>query len=225
MTIDGKSISPKGLIRPSTAGRLSRRLLLGTGAALFLSSLAVPWRPAAATTPEAASAFLTSIGDRAIGMLSDSAVEEAIRKENFLELLNEGFDVPRIARFIVGRYWRGTEEATRQSFIEVFEQVLVNRFLPLFSGASSDQFNVGLATESADSKNTHFVQSLIRLNSGEIVQATWRLLDKDGQFKILDIVVEGASMAITLRSEYGGVIKRDGGKLDGLIAQLRAKNQ
>ncbi|MFQ6018777.1 MAG: ABC transporter substrate-binding protein [Kiloniellaceae bacterium] len=39
---------------------------------------------------------------------------------------------------------------------------------------------------------------------------------------MFDVVVEGVSMVITLRSEYGSVIKRMGG-IDGLVRLLRDK--
>ncbi len=47
-------------------------------------------------------------------------------------------------------------------------------------------------------------------------------LGNPGQYKLLDIVVEGVSMAITLRHEYGAVVKTDG--VDGLIAIMREKS-
>lgn len=42
------------------------------------------------------------------------------------------------------------------------------------------------------------------------------------QPKIIDITVEGVSMAITQRSEFGAVISRSG--IDGLIKELRDRN-
>jgi phospholipid transport system substrate-binding protein len=46
--------------------------------------------------------------------------------------------------------------------------------------------------------------------------------DKENRFQIFDVMVEGISMAITLRSEYASVIKNAGG-LGGLIELLREK--
>ena len=48
-------------------------------------------------------------------------------------------------------------------------------------------------------------------------------LFSDGYGKaVFDVVVEGVSMAITLRSEYSSVIKNQGG-LPGLVVLLRDK--
>ena len=50
----------------------------------------------------------------------------------------------------------------------------------------------------------------------------WRIRHKDDNYKVLDIVAEGVSMAISLRHEYGTVVKANG--LDGLIGMMREKN-
>jgi phospholipid transport system substrate-binding protein len=52
---------------------------------------------------------------------------------------------------------------------------------------------------------------------------SWRVRENNGDFKILDIVGEGVSMAITLRSEYSTVLKNNGGQLPPLTEALREK--
>ena len=59
-------------------------------------------------------------------------------------------------------------------------------------------------------------------SQGREVKADWRLLERNGRYKVFDVVVEGVSMAITLRSEYASVIKQQGG-LPGLVVLLRDK--
>ncbi len=41
--------------------------------------------------------------------------------------------------------------------------------------------------------------------------------------KILDVIVEGASMSQTLRSDFGSIIRQKGGKVSGLLDVLRVK--
>ena len=44
-----------------------------------------------------------------------------------------------------------------------------------------------------------------------------------GKYKIIDVVVEGISMAITQRSEFSAVIQRGGGRVADLLTQLRKR--
>jgi phospholipid transport system substrate-binding protein len=40
---------------------------------------------------------------------------------------------------------------------------------------------------------------------------------------VIDVVVEGVSMRVTQRDEFAAVIRRNGGKVEGLLAALRRK--
>jgi len=41
--------------------------------------------------------------------------------------------------------------------------------------------------------------------------------------KIVDVIVEGVSMGQTQRSEFGSVIRRNGGRVSSLIDELRRR--
>lgn len=211
--------------RTRSGALLSRRALVEGGLCLVAALLGAQAAPsfARAAGETDAGAFLQSIGSRAIELLGDPGIDDNERERRFMDLLGEGFDLPRIARFVIGRYWRRATEAQQDDFVVVFQKVLARRFAPMFTRAAKTEIVVdSIATDKNDS-NTLFVQSSLALSSGEVVAATWRISAKDDEYRILDVVIEGASMAITLRSEYGGIIKNDGGRLDNLIAMLRDK--
>ena len=46
--------------------------------------------------------------------------------------------------------------------------------------------------------------------------------ERDGRFRILDVSVEGVSMALMLRQEFASVLRNQGG-VDALIKTLRAR--
>ena len=49
----------------------------------------------------------------------------------------------------------------------------------------------------------------------------WRIRIINGKYKIVDIVAEGVSLAMTLRSAYGAFIARHGGDVRALITNLQ----
>ena len=68
------------------------------------------------------------------------------------------------------------------------------------------------------------VQSLVIRPSAENVRVDWRVQDGgDSDFRIVDVIVEGLSMAATQRDEFASVIQSKGGKVAGLLEVLRAK--
>jgi phospholipid transport system substrate-binding protein len=200
--------------------RLTRSLLipLVAIAAIWLQ----PAASAALDTMQAAN-FLTDLQEQAASRLGDASVSEKDKEEHFRKLFNENFDVPAIGRFVIGRYWRGASEADQEAFLKVFEDAMVQRFLPLLAENSSERFQVGTVTPDSANENTALIDSRIDRPEGEPVRVSWRVRLTDGEFKILDIVAEGVSMAITLRSEYGSVLRQNGGKLPPLTEALREK--
>ena len=66
------------------------------------------------------------------------------------------------------------------------------------------------------------VNSVIRPSGeDEPIKVDWRLTGEGEAFKILDIVAEGVSLAITYRQEYASVLSKEGGNVDALTARLR----
>jgi phospholipid transport system substrate-binding protein len=65
------------------------------------------------------------------------------------------------------------------------------------------------------------VSSEIIRPRGPPIKVDWRLTTRNGVYKITDVTVDGVSMALTQRSEFAGLIQRNGGQLAGLLANRR----
>ena len=66
------------------------------------------------------------------------------------------------------------------------------------------------------------VSSRILSNGEPPLQVDWRLRERDGGAPVtIDLIVEGVSLIVTLRSEFGSVIERQG--FDGLLVELRQR--
>jgi phospholipid transport system substrate-binding protein len=201
----------------------TRRRLIAAGGLMLAAPALLMWpAPAAANAPHPAAAYLGAVSQRAIDGLTNPERTDEEREALFRELLNEAFDIATIGRFVVGRYWRKASEEQRRNFLQIFEDVIVQRFLPLFGMYNNERLIVG--NGQADKSNPRFivVDSTFVDSQGTVVKVDWRMRDKDDHFQVFDVMVEGISMAITLRSEYASVIKNAGG-LVGLVELLREK--
>jgi phospholipid transport system substrate-binding protein len=189
---------------------------------LFAVALAFVAAPAGADDANpAASAFMQSLGSKAIGELTDPAVPQAERQARFRTLLDQHFDVPTIAKFTLGRYWRTATDEQRAEFSKLFEDFIVQSYSTRFAEYHGESFQV--AGSSTDESGAIVVHSKIDMPSSEDVRVDWHLRAAGGSFAIVDIVVEGVSMAVTQRSEFASVIQSRGG-VAGLLEALRAKN-
>ena len=170
----------------------------------------------------AAGAFLESVTHDVFAKLDDSSLPQTEKERELRNVFRQNFDGPAISRFVLGKHWRKTSTAERQDFVDAFEEMNTRQFLAMVGEFSEEMFSVVKVQEDAAKPSLSLVSTKIAQSDGEPISAVWRVRNNDGQYKILDIVVEGVSMAITLRHEYGTVVKTDG--VDGLIAIMREKN-
>lgn len=164
--------------------------------------------------------FIRNFGQQAIEQLADQSVPMEEREQRFKALLDEGFDLEAISRFIIARQWRSAEESEREAFIAVFKDYLTQRFLPLFEDYSGQDFTTNGVRADGNNEDLSWVRVAFEAPNGEPVATDWRLRRVNGSYKILDVRAEGASMALTLREEYASVMRREGG-LAGLVDRLR----
>ena len=198
-----------------TAMRVIRTLL-------FAVALAFVAAPAGADDANsAASAFMQSLGSEAIAELTNPDVPQPEREARFRTLLDRHFDVPAIAKFTLGRYWRTATDEQRAEFSKLFEDFIVQSYSTRFSEYHGESFQVAGST--TDQTGITVVHSKIDMPSSEDIRVDWHLRARDTSFAIVDIVVEGVSMAVTQRSEFASVIQSRGG-VAGLLDALRAKN-
>ncbi len=198
-----------------TAMRVIHTILL----AIALAFVAPP--AGADDANPAAAAFMQSLGSKALMELTDPALPQAERRARFRTLLDEHFDMAAIAKFTLGRYWRIATEEQRTEFRQLFEDFIVQSYSTRFAEYHGEGFVV---TGSAiDERGTTVVRSKVDMPSSEDIRVDWHLRAADGGFAIVDIVVEGVSMAVTQRSEFASVIQSRGG-IAGLLDALRAKN-
>jgi phospholipid transport system substrate-binding protein len=198
-----------------TAMRVIRTLL-------FAIAFAFVAAPAGADDANpAASAFMQSLGSHAIKELTDPGVAQSERQARFRTLLDEHFDMGAIAKFTLGRYWRTATDEQRAEFRQLFEDFIVQSYSARFSEYHGQGFAV--TGSNATDGGAIVVHTKIDMPSSEDVRVDWHLRPAGNSFAVVDIVVEGVSMAVTQRSEFASVIQSRGG-VAGLLDALRAKN-
>ena len=197
---------------------ISRRGVVLGG--LTLAGLAAYQGASSAATPtEGASQFVKWLAEQAIAALRAPGMSLEQRETVFRNLLRQGFDLPFLGRFVLGRHWRTATPEQRDDFQQVFEEYILSTYSYRLGGYAGESFTV-LSARAAGSKDA-MVSTRIARPSGPPVKADWRVRVINGQYKIIDIMVEGVSMAVTQRSEFASVIKRNG--FEGLLTALQAR--
>ena len=192
-------------------------------ASLLILALAVvlPAGKAAAVQDQAgAQAFIRQLGDEAIELLRDNTRSSAGTVEGVRSLFRDSFDVPTIGQFVLGRHWRTATEPQRDEYLSLFEDMVVETYARRFNEYDNQSFIVDGSRP--EGERDVMVSSRIVAPDGPPVQVMWRVRDRGaGNLQIIDVMVEGVSMAVTQRNEFSSIIQRNGGNIDALLQALR----
>jgi phospholipid transport system substrate-binding protein len=204
--------------RPSILMRLPR-LAAAAGLALALSLGASPGR--AADTATEAVTLVTRFCDSTLQIVSDPQAGAAARERRFRQLIDDHFDFPAIARFVLGRHWQTASEEERRAFTAAFQDHMVRanveRFSDLYDG---ETFTVRAAR--ADGAGVTIVPvQILRPGGQPPVVLDWQVQQTQAGLRIRDVGIAGVSMARTYRDEFAAVVQRGDGRVAVLIAALR----
>lgn len=166
-----------------------------------------------------AAEFINRLGNQAIETLRATDLTLDQREARFRSLLSQGFDLRFMGRFVLGRYWRAATPDQRTDYLRLYGEFLLKTYSARLGGYSGETMTVTGARQVSD--KDIIVSTNLNRPSGPSIAANWRVRKIDGQFRIIDIMIEGVSMAVTQRSEFASVVKRDG--IDGLLTILRAR--
>ena len=196
---------------------MMRRSLL-TAAFVLISAVLSSAIPAAAAADP--TALISNLGTRALEVLGKNTTPSQ-RVDRFRQLLREDFDVPGIARFVLGRYWNIATEQQRAEFVKLFEDYIALAYSTRLAEYTGETFKVVGSRPDAD--GAIVTSQIVRPAGAAPVKVDWRLTGRDGVYKISDVSVDGISMAVTQRSEFASVIQHNGGQVQGLLTMLRDK--
>jgi len=182
-------------------------------------ALASPNLANATTSPDEASKFVDSLASYALSVLRAQDLSLSEREAKVRRLLADNFDLPKIGRFVLGKAWRSASDDQRKEYQHLFGLFVTQTYAKRLGGYSGEAFKIVKASSYA--KQDALVVTEIARPSGPSLKAGWRVRNGKGGLKILDVVVEGASMLAAQRSEFQSVLRTHG--LNGLIEMLRLK--
>lgn len=203
-----------------------RRLLFMTAGLALLSS--APRSVLAANPTVDAEGVVRDLTEHAWDLLHRNDLDQRQRLDQLTELLVSNTDVPLLSRLVLGRHWQQLSEAQRAGYEELFKAVVIRnlaRRLDQYANGNDDpldqHFRI-IASQPAG-KDDVLVRTKVLTREGDAVDVDWRLRQRDDRPVVIDLIIQGASLLVSQRSEFAAVIERS--SMDGLLAELRARAQ
>ena len=187
---------------------------------LILSLFIIPIHSFSDEKIEQSKYFVENLGKQVVEKVSNINLSESERIVNFRNLYLDAFDNYYISRFVLGRYWKRLDSNMRKQFVESFNDYIVFTYAPKFKGWEG----TFKATDSLLENNYYNVKMNVLNKDGPTLQFMWKIyLDKNKNFKILDVNIDGVSMLVTQRAEFMSVIKNNPKGVIGLIEAMEKK--
>lgn len=175
--------------------------------------------PAYAQKPEE---FINSLAQDAINSLTGKTIAQGTRQSRFRSFLVSHFDIKNVSKFSLGRYWRQATPEQQAEYQDLFIELVVRQYAGLFRKYSGEKLKI-IGNAKPQGKNGYIVRTQIMNPKGQLTNVDWRLRQYGSKLYIIDVIVEGVSMAVTQREEITAVIQSNGGSISKLIETLRQK--
>ena len=141
-----------------------------------------------------------------------------IKKEKLDAIYEQMFDEVELSRRSLGGNWNKLNPAQQQEFIQLYRQILEKAYLEKILSYTNEK--VVFSKENMLSNNQAEVQTKVITSSREI-SIFYRVILKDGTWKVYDVVVENVSLVQNYRSQFNSILAKN--TPDGLLEILRKK--
>ena len=127
------------------------------------------------------------------------------------------FDREFAAGAVLGKHWRTASAEQKNRFVTAFYETLLHRYAEGVVEFDMSRVEV-LPYRGDDTKRTTVVKTEVRLDDGKKVPVNYTLVNRDSQWRMFDVQIEGVSYVINFRKELDSEIRSS--SLEDVIVRL-----
>ena len=137
---------------------------------------------------------------------SDVAMAKEIKKEKLRLIYERMFDDVELSKRTLAKNWNSLNVAQRQEFVLLFRQVLEKAYIDKILAYTDEK--IVFDRETMVSGTQAEVQTKIVTASKEI-PISYRVLLKDGAWKVYDVVIENVSLVLNYRTQFNDILAKN----------------
>lgn len=182
--------------------------------------------PSAWASPEDARHFVETVSHEALVIIKNSSLDDHEKFLQLSDLFGASVDTNWMARFAAGQYWRSLSKEQQQNYLSFYGSFLMYSYVPKFREYNNQKLDIqDISNETATNYTVH---TEIVSKEGKTFRVDYRIhMDKNGAYKIFDVVAEGVSLITTQRSDFGALLANNGtehflNRLQERITEMKA---
>ena len=204
----------------STPCRERRVQALAIASALLIVGFVTP--VAAEQTPRE---VVQSTSDEVLAVLAEKDLSKQERRDKVRTIVLRSMDFETLSRLVLARNWSRFTPAQQQEFMQEFQEHLATIY-----GRRLDDYRnekVSIVGDRREPNGDSTVQTkILRGGGSNDIQVDYRLRESNGQWKVIDFIVEEISMVANFRSQFQDIVASGGPeKLLQLLKEKTAAGQ
>jgi len=148
-------------------------------------------------------------------LLDDSSLTDEARWQSIAAIVFDRFDFEAMSRSVMAGAWSRVSVDERLDFVEYFSRYIVEVYRARIEGRSAER--VDYLDERITGDRATVETAIV---SGDIeIPVTYRMVRRDDDWRVYDVLVEGVSLVGTYRDRFAGRLGR--GQVDAVIEEIR----
>jgi phospholipid transport system substrate-binding protein len=166
-----------------------------------------------------------STSDQVLAVLAEKDLSKEARHDKVRTLVLRSMDFETLSRLVLARNWSRFSPAQQQEFMQEFQDHLATIY-----GRRLDDYRnekVEIVGDRREPNGDSTVQTkILRGGGSNDIEVDYRLRESNGQWKVIDFIVEEISMVANFRSQFQDIVASGGPeKLLKLLKEKTAAGQ
>lgn len=178
-------------------------------------------RPAGAATDDAAAAVVEKTTSGVIAVLTDQSLSTEQKRKRVEDIAIGSMDFETLSKLVLARNWSRFDDTQRSEFIALFKNHLSMTYGRNVESYKNEKVQITGSRQETGGDVT-VKTKIVRGGGNADILVDYRLRQRDGTWKIIDVVIEGVSLVSNFRSQFQDVVASGGP--ERLLALLREKN-
>jgi phospholipid transport system substrate-binding protein len=162
--------------------------------------------------------------DEIIEIINDPSLKGPDKKEDrrdkIREKIQKRFNFEEMAKRALGKHWRKRSDEEKKEFVKLFGRLIENSYIGKMERYTDEKVLYG---KEIMKKKASEVRTKIITKKGTEVPINYRLLKREGEWMIYDVIIEGISLVRNYRTQFSKVLRLS--PFEELIKQLKEKTE
>ncbi|EMR13136.1 toluene tolerance protein [Methylophaga lonarensis MPL] len=171
--------------------------------------------------------IVKTASEKVLAVLLDRREELAKDHQQIYDLVEEvvlpHFDFARMSRLALGRNWNEASPEQREQFVEEFRLLLVRTYATAMLEYTDEELRFLPFRDDLDSGRVNVPMQVIQSSRPPVSVNLALYKNKDGEWKVYDVRIEGISLVTNYRSTFANEIRNGG--IEALIQSLSERNE